>query len=113
MSASFWVFAFRMAVVMPGPSNMRAVRGVSSYKFAYSNDEVISSGSNILLPNPGNTYQLHWRPPTTLICFEALAELNGYKSVWFKNAYGDNRANKTLTARDKFGRHVVAMNTRP
>ena len=56
---------------------MRAVRGVSLYTLACSNDEVVSSGSNILLPNPGNTYQLHWSSPTTLICFQALAELNG------------------------------------
>ena len=31
---------------MPGPRSMRALRDVSSYQFAYSNEEVVSSNSN-------------------------------------------------------------------
>ena len=30
-----------------------------------------------------------------------------------KNAWAENRANKTLSARDKPGRHVMAMHTCP
>ena len=31
---------------MPGPRNMHAVRNVSSYKFAYSDEEAVSSNPN-------------------------------------------------------------------
>ena len=34
-------FAFCMAAFMPGPSNTRAVRGVSSYKYAYIQEKVL------------------------------------------------------------------------
>ena len=65
-----------MAAFMPESSNMRAIRGVSSYKFDYSNKKVV---------NPEDTYELPWRPPETLICIQALAEFNEYKSVYFKS----------------------------
>ena len=32
---------------MPGLSNMHADRGVSSYKFAYSDEKVIDGGPNV------------------------------------------------------------------
>ena len=55
---------------------MCAVRDVSSYKFACSNEKVVCSGPNIKWLNSENTYQLPWRLLTTLICFQALGEFN-------------------------------------
>ena len=36
-----------LAAFMPGPSNMRAARGVSSYKYAFSYEKEVSSGFKI------------------------------------------------------------------
>ena len=44
--------------------------------------------------------------PTILICFQVLAKSD--KSLVFKNAYDDNRANKRLQEGDKLDGHVVA-----
>ena len=46
---------FCTAAFMPGPSNMRAVRSISSYKFAYSNEKVLSGG----LKYNGLTVKIH------------------------------------------------------
>ena len=56
---------------------MHAARGISSSKYAYSYEKVVSGGPNINWLNPENTYQSPWYPPTTLICFQVLAEFYG------------------------------------
>ena len=40
-------FALCMVALMPGPSNLCEVRGVSSYKFVYVYEKVLGSGLNI------------------------------------------------------------------
>ena len=44
--------------------------------------------------------------PQTLICFQALFEFNRYKSVYFKNAFDENRAIRTLPTHDKLDGHL-------
>ena len=40
-----------MAAFMPGPRNMHAVKDVSLYLFAYSNEKVVSSNLIIMAQN--------------------------------------------------------------
>ena len=101
------LFAICVVADMPGPRNMRAVRGVSSYKFAYSNKKVVCSDPNILWLYPKKLYKLPRHPPMTLICFDALAEFKNTSLSSLKTS----KVNRTLPGGDKVGRHAV--HTRP
>ena len=79
-----------MAAFMQKPSNLRAARAISSYKFAQSNQKVVTSGLNTLLLNPESTYQFPWRPLKYL--------LNSTdKFAKFKHVCAEGRANRTLS----------------
>ena len=86
---------------MPRPRNMSSVRGVSSHKYAYSYKKVVSSGSHIYQLNPENTYQLHWCPSKTLICFLFQHLLN----------FRDKSLLRRSQELEKLGRYVVTTLT--
>ena len=74
---------------MSEPSNMRPVRVVRSCKYSCSCEKVVSSGSNSLFNCLSQKYVLITSAlSTALKSFQALAAIN--------DAYGENRANKTL-----------------
>ena len=110
-NASFRVSLLFASLRWSGPSNMRAVRGVNSYKFAYTYEkEVAVLIFNGLIPEIPMNYL--GALPQLWFAFKHLLNLKDRSLFYLRALMVKTWQIRRYQGLDKLRRHVVAMHTR-